>query len=906
MNSERWERVNAVFDAVLLQPQTERDAFVRAALVDDDDLCRQVLRMLVAHERSGPLDRLAEGLTPAQLPDPNAGPAALESRVTVGAWRLLEEIGRGGMGTVYLAERADGAFEMRAAIKLLRRDLLDAELRARLLAERRILARIEHPGIARLLDGGVTEEGRPWFAMEYVPGVAIDRWCHERGLAVRERLQLFCDVCAAVQHVHAHLVIHRDIKPSNILIDAEGRVKLLDFGIAKLLDPQAFPETDSQTRTGQFLLTPEFASPEQLRGLPVSTSSDVFQLGLLLYELLTGQRTPRVSGGTGETTGAAPSAQAPLPLRRDIDADLDTIVRAATQTDAARRYASVEQLGEDVRRWLRGLPIRARPETTRYLISRFVRRHRAGVVTAAAFLLALISFSLVTLVQSRRIARERDRARQVSALLTDVFESADPVLARGQQLTMREVVDRSEVQVRQGLDAQPALRAELLGVLSRTWSSLGDYERALALERESWALERSTLPPDHAEIGESLRRIAVLTAARGQPDTALALLDQALTIVNRRFGPRSAEAAQVSADRAYALQMKGDYIRADSLYNGAIALQRAQPGMNRDALPRSLVNHGWIAQARGDLAGAEARMREALELRRKSWPAGDPRLIANLSSLANILTRRGNARAADSLSAEQLDIARRVYTPPHPQLASALSARARARSYLGDSSAAQLFAEGLAMFDQLGVASGGEATEAANEFALHYQRRGDFARAEPLYRAALAAYTELRGAQHVSTAIGASNHAGALHSLGRAAAADSTYAQAILTLQSQLPVADARLVGPLTDHGVVLLELGRHADAEARLRRALELASALAPENDNRVIRANARLGMCLTAQKKYADAEPFLLAAHRPLIARGIKDPFALNHVRLLIGFYEAWGRPQEVRRYRALIPRT
>jgi serine/threonine-protein kinase len=903
MKRERWERVQAVFEAALARPPAERELFVRAALAEDGASCDDVLRMLAAHEAGGPLDRLAQGLAPVPAGREGTAGDAHEARTTIGAWRLLEEIGRGGMGTVYLAERADGRFEKRAAVKLLRRDLPEADVRDRFLGEHRILARVEYTAVAQLLDAGITEEGRPWFAMEYVDGIPIDRWCGERGLGVRDRLQLFCEVCDAVQHVHTHLVVHRDIKPSNILVTADGRVKLLDFGIAKLLDPQAYPATAARTRTGQFLLTPEFASPEQLHGEPVTTASDVFQLGLLLFELLIGRRPLRVSEGahTGETTGASASAAASGPLRREIDADLDTIVRKAMHAEPARRYASAEQLGEDVRRWLRGLPIRARPETPAYLVSRFVRRHRAGVAMAAASVLALIGFSLVTVLQARRIARERDRARQVSRLLTNLLESADPVLARGEQVTVREVIDRNEDRLRTELAGQPELAAELLGVLGQTRSRLGDYERALALERESLELERAALPADHAAIGESLRRIAALHSLAVRPDSALAVLDVALPILARRFGPRSAEVARAQANRAYAFQVKGDYVQAATLYEEAIGVQRSNQGADREDLAISLVNYGWIAQARGDLGAAETHMREALALRRTLWPPGDPRFISNLGSLASILSRKGAVAGADSLSAEQLEIARATYTPPHPLLASSLVTRASTLSRGGDTAAAALFREALDMYRRLGRVN---VAEAENEFALHYGRRGDFASAEPLYRAAVAGYAALRGPRDVSTAIVATNHAWALHNIGRSEEADRIYRNAIAALETAWPSGDARLINPITDHGVALLALGRHADAEAQLRRALALATAAAPPDDNRVIRANARLGMCLTDQRRFAEAEPFLLAAHQVLIRRGIQDPFARRHVELMVRFYEQWRRPEEASRYRAMLP--
>ncbi len=436
MTPERWQQVQQVFEKALALSQPERDEFVTSRLAADADLRAEVLRLLESHAELGPLDRLTAEMDAAAASDDPFEP------VRVGAWRIDALIGRGGMGSVYRAERADGHYAQRAALKLLRRDVADPDLRRRFLIERRILARIEHSGIARILDGGVTDEGRPWFAMEYVEGRPIDAWCDENKLGVRARLALFREVCAAVQHAHAHLVVHRDIKPANILVTRDGHAKLLDFGIARLLDPQAFPEEAGGTRTGALLLTPGHASPEQLRGEAVGTASDVFQLGVLLFVMLTG-RVPRRHegmGATGEVVGERPSDVARAPLRREIDGDLDTIVLAATRTDPGRRYASVDRLAEDVQRWLDGLPIRARRDTFGYRAGRFVRRHRAGVSLVAALMIGLITFAAVAFVQASRLEHERDRARRVITFLADLFEPHHPGTASGALLPAQQLI----------------------------------------------------------------------------------------------------------------------------------------------------------------------------------------------------------------------------------------------------------------------------------------------------------------------------------------------------------------------------------------------------------------------------------------------------------------------------------
>jgi tRNA A-37 threonylcarbamoyl transferase component Bud32/CheY-like chemotaxis protein len=453
MDTQQWQKVRRVFEDALTVTTGKRAAYVTEHCGHDPAIRSEVMRLLDAHFSSGPLDRLFAEL--------HAQDDEMQPPVRIGVWRIDGLIARGGMGAVYVAERADGHYEQRAALKLLRRDVADPDVRRRFLRERRILARIEHPGIARILDGGLTAEGRPWFALEYVEGQRIDRWCDEHGLGVRERLGLFRDVCDAVQHAHAHLVVHRDIKPANILVTDQGRVRLLDFGIARLLDTDASSDGVERTASDHVLLTPAHASPEQLSGEEVGTASDVFQLGLLLFELLTGRLPARdVTSGIGAVSDERPSSVAPAELRRRIDADLDTIVRAATRAEPEHRYASVDRLAEDVQRWLDGRPILARPNSFTYRAGRFVRRNRVGVALAAAFVISTVGFVTIALAQAERVQRERDRARLIITLLAGLLEP--PVSQQTANPAVSAATPFSSTAGLQGLlaDARPAARSE--------------------------------------------------------------------------------------------------------------------------------------------------------------------------------------------------------------------------------------------------------------------------------------------------------------------------------------------------------------------------------------------------------------------------------------------------------------
>jgi non-specific serine/threonine protein kinase/serine/threonine-protein kinase len=417
VSDERWRRIDDLFHRALARPDAERDAFVAEAAGDDPALLAEVRRLLRAHRAAGPgfLDTPAAEAAAGLHEDDTASLAGRQ----VGAYRLIREIGRGGMGSVYLAERADRQYEKRLAIKLVKRGMDSESVLRRFRAERQILASLDHPNIARLVDGGTTDDGRPYFVMELVEGRSIDAYAEAERLTVEARLELFRQVCAAVSYAHQHLVIHRDLKPSNILVTADGTVKLLDFGIARILD-DSHPDTPS-TVTALGLMTPEYASPEQIHGQPTTTLSDVYSLGLILYRLLTGAGPYRFEGRSAEelirvigTVEPARPSTTGTGTRR-LRGDLDNIVLKALRKEPARRYASVDQFAEDIRRHLGGLPVIARPDTVRYRATKFVQRNRVAVIGAALVFVTLVAGIVATSWQARRALEQERIARTEQA-----------------------------------------------------------------------------------------------------------------------------------------------------------------------------------------------------------------------------------------------------------------------------------------------------------------------------------------------------------------------------------------------------------------------------------------------------------------------------------------------------------
>jgi non-specific serine/threonine protein kinase/serine/threonine-protein kinase len=697
VNGERFQRCEELFHAASALSPGERDAFLRARCVDDPELRGEVERLLTAHARAAdfiasPAIAAARDWTPAE--------ERLDGRM-VGPYRVVREIGRGGMGAVYLAERADGQYQQRVALKVIKRGMDTEQVLARFRAERQILASLDHPNIARLLDGGSTEQGVPFFAMEYIEGEAIDAWAEQRALSVDQRLRLFLQVCDAVAYAHQHLVVHRDIKPLNILVTPDGTPKLLDFGIAKVLHEGADEQTS--TVTGMRLLTPEYASPEQVEGRHATTVSDVYALGVVLYELLTGRspyrarsRSPLdVVEAVRTTDPERPSAVGSTEkLRRRLRGDLDIILLTALRKEPPRRYQSVERFAGDVRRHLDGLPVRARPDTFGYRAGKFVRRNKVPVAAGVLLALALVGGTAATAYQARQARAAQERAERrfadvrklANALLFDYHDAIRDL--RGAR-PVRERMVRDALGYLDGLAKEagkdPSLQRELAGAYQRIGdlqggepSSLGDTDGAAKSYAKALGILETLLRTDSAN--PRLRRQAAHTSmalgrvvwGRGEltdgvthARRARALLDPLvaaapgdtdlrldLSAANNLLGQISLEEGKI--DQALR------YHRADlEQFQAAPESERGRPAV-RYAMS---VTHGYLADAQseaGDLAGALASHRRSRALRREltaEFPDNATYAEAGSSARyyeASVLGRMGRWQEALALHREGL------------------------------------------------------------------------------------------------------------------------------------------------------------------------------------------------------------------------------------------------------------
>ncbi|MGY1408408.1 MULTISPECIES: protein kinase domain-containing protein [unclassified Luteimonas] len=671
MDAERWQRLSPLLDA-LLELDDDARASSLASLREDDAQLADDLEELLALE-AGSEDFLSEPLI-APHPGVHAG-------ANVGPYELERMLGEGGMGQVWLARRADGLYERRVALKLLRPGLADPGLRLRFTRERQILARLEHPHIARLLDAGISSDNQPYLALEYVEGEPITDWCRARDPGVVTRVQLFLQVCEAVSHAHTNLIVHRDLKPSNIMVTPLDDVRLLDFGIAKLLDtPDHAPE---QTRTGLRAFTLHYAAPEQIRGEPVTTMTDVYSLGVVLYELLAGRKPyqlKRPSDAQWEDAILTVDPQRPSQaLQRDaegntagpalrrrakeISGDLDNIVLKALSKKPEQRYPSVEALGLDLQRWLDGKPVHARPQSVSYRIGKYVSRHRWALSTAAVVSLVLVAALGIVAWQARQAVRESARAQAMQNFVVGLFETAGGVPA-GAPVDIHRLLDDGERRIERELGNQPVARAELLGVVARLRSGLGDYVAAHELLRRQAKLV-DTLPEAPPSLrlqsATDLGRVLRLT---GDTDGCLAGMQPLLALARRSEHrlPVPVSAFYTQLGRCHAAGR--DIEDARALYMRALALRR-DPLHDDAGVVENLADLANLHAATGNTARALTASRAALALLHDTAGERHPLAIDLLRSLCSLERDASNTVVAEGHCRQALALAMELRGPQH-------------------------------------------------------------------------------------------------------------------------------------------------------------------------------------------------------------------------------------------------
>jgi eukaryotic-like serine/threonine-protein kinase len=833
--------------------------FLSAACGGDSALREEVESLLEAHDEPGEL-----------FEDNSFGVASLfkaegeglEGK-EFGRYKIVREIGRGGMGTVYLAQRDEAEYRRTAAVKVVRGGLETEEIARRFRSERQILAALDHPNIARLLDGGTTDDGLPYLVMEYVEGTPITEYCDQRRLSTNERLELFRTVCAAVQHAHQNLVVHRDLKPSNILITTGGVPKLLDFGIAKVLHPGPSATPLDRTRTELRMLTPEYASPEQVRGEAVTTVSDVYSLGVILYELLSGHRPYRTAGTSPhelnrivcEQEPAKPSTivnsvevtasdrarprasitpesvsrvrdTEPDKLRRRLLGDLDNIVLTALRKEPQRRYASAAQFSEDIRRHLEGLPVLAHKDTFGYRAGKFVRRNKIAVGAAALLALSLVGGLAFSTWQYRNARRERARAEAVNQFLQTMLATGNPAVnqagTRGRETTINDVLDIASRRLEsEDLSNQPEVKAELQWVIGASYQTQGRYDLA----------EKN--------------------------------LRAALAAQTRLFGESSPETLKTLVPLAALSVTNADYTSAEQFYDRRLSILRAEHRAGRlkaGVLLSALNDFALVRRARGSSKEAEALLREAVALRPQIPPEGTGSIESVEAMLAVTLLDQGKFDEVE------------VY-------ARNLIAGIRGRQ----NSESQGLCSALTLLGSV------------------LMEKGALDEAEANLREAEALYRKLFDPNLVAIYDNVRLQAQTLYLKGSYAEAEARIEQTLENYRQNSKPQYINFATALTVKGLILNKRGRSAEGERVLREAMRLRDENLPREHFMSALTRGALGEILQTQRRFVEAEPLLLESYETLkLTQATENPRTISAKRRLHELYAAWGKPELLSTYR------
>lgn len=798
MDPERWRRIQEVFQTVLDMPPAERRAWLDTTAARDATLAADVEGLLAAHDHADSwLEEGALAVDPELAARLQTAPPGLR----IGPYRVLSEIGRGGMGAVYLAARDDEAFTQKVALKLIKRGMDSEQIVRRFVHERQILAALSHPNIARLLDGGSTEDGRPYFVMEHIVGQPIDVFADENRLGIEARLRLFVKICAAVQVAHQNLIVHRDLKPANILVDAEGEPKLLDFGIAKLLEPEALGGLSAVTELYQRPMTPEYASPEQLAGRGVTTATDVYGLGVLLYELLVGASPHAIEGRLGAGWARRPASQAlramddatvrPRSWWRRLRGDLNTLLGKAMAEDPARRYATAAALAEDVERHLARQPVMARRPTLAYRLGRTVLRHKlaSALMLSIAVLAGGATYQAFELDRQRdRVEKERHHAEALGVFLKDLFRFADPEQHRGASMTAREILDTGARRLLAEDDEQHEERHGLIGL----------------------GVEPTTRSALLAEVGEVYSSLGLFREAQELLEKARAARCQ--------DGEDDLDCARTLTALGYAMLGQSDFAAAQEVFERSLAIKRRFSGPLTKTAVDDLRGLGSMALEQGQLERAAIYLQEAVAMSRQAAPADPERLAESLRGLANLAAEEGRLDEAMTHLQEAVGILASALSEDHPTTVRVRGDLAAAIYQQGDyERAEQLFRDSLASRQRVLGPDHVEITLAWNNLAVVQQARGRYDEAEVSLRAALMMRDRLGSPPDLTLAKTLSSLAIVLRRRGELAAAREVYQQALAVLQDLG-------VGDLPEVANVMNGLAQVERAQGQPERAEELA----------------------------------------------------------------------------------
>lgn len=873
-----WLMLQEIVDKAICLPTDDRDEYIKAACAGWPTLRPQVEAMLAAFDGvTLNSDLIARSLTEAattELP-------ALGTRI--GPYRILEVIGQGGMGMVYHAVRDDDEYRKDVAIKVAFGGIFSPELRQRFLRERQILANLEHPNIARLLDGGTTPDGLPYVVMEFVSGIPIDRYCREadggKEISQRAKVQLMVKVARAVDYAHRHLVVHRDLKPENIYVTEDGAPKLLDFGIAKALDPQNAGTDNAATLDVARLMTPAYASPEQVRGEAVTTATDVYQIGVVLYQLLTG-KLPFQVDSTMRMADLERAICETTPARSGCHRDLDQIVLHALEKDPRRRYASADDLADDLERYLGGFPIHARPVSKFYRAGKFVRRNKLAVSATVALALLLVGFTFALAIEVGRVKQQRDQANQqrnsanqIAAFLVNIFSASDPSQARGRNISARELLDRGAHNIQEQNHLDPEVKDRLLETLAKSYDSLGAYDRSLALYQELLQFRQQRYGAHSKEYAAVLGNIAQVDLEAEHYSDMLRILPQWVELTREVDGPYSQESEKALSVMALTYALQGNFREAESAGQRVLAIAQKLSGNDSPQTLGVLGSLGLIQEYRGEDTQAEASYRTILRaLEKGDWQNSENVVqILNIrGDLAYVLTEEGRYQEAEALLHNAVEMEQKILGPRSSFVADEeIDAGFLDASVGRFQEAEQMIKDAIAIHSAvLGPHSlyvGGD----YDELARVYIFEGRYASAEPLLKKAMVNMSQMtytigsrRPEEHPVIAR-------ALRHLGLVQMHQHRLAEAEQSLQHALE-GESVYNSPTSPYaaedyqtlGEIEAADGKPADAERNMRKAMSIYRTTAQVNLRGRADTLERLGMLLLKEHRNAEAKPILSEA--------------------------------------------
>jgi len=923
-------------DAVLDLPPEARAPYLDQACAEPE-VRRYVESLIYSYNQAGNfLDESTSAKHAKTLSEPDA--EAWNGR-RLGAYQIIERIGEGGMGEVYRAIRADDQYQMQVAIKLVRIGFDSRFTLARFKAERQILANLDHPNITRLLDGGETEEGQPFLVMEYVRGLPLDQYCDQHKLNVNARLELFRVVCAAVQFAHQNLVIHRDLKPGNILVTEDGTPKLLDFGIAKIMEPDGAGPAMARTQTMVRLLTPEYASPEQFRGGPFTTATDVYSLSVVLYELLTGHWPYRITASSQQDIAKAICEQEPekpstaagrmeaatstaarlsafLRNRRHervekqrprLASDVDSILLKALRKEPERRYASVEQFSEDIRRYLAGLPVLARKDTIRYRAGKFVNRHKPGVAAGLLVVLVLVTGLLATMREGRIAQREAATAQAVNDFLRNdllaqasVANQAAPNAKPDPELKVRTALDRAAAAIAGKFDRQPDVEAAIRDTIGQTYMDLGLYPQAQAQLEQALKLQRRVLGTGNPKTLKTISLLGQIADLQGRYVDAEALFSQALTAQRRVLGPEHSDTLISLNGLAGVYYSLGKYPQAEDLDNQTLQIRRRLLGPEHPDTLKSYTDLAIDYQVQGKYAQAEALDRQTLEIQRRVRGPEHPDTLKSMNNLAIVDYMQGKYAEAEELYRETLEIRRRILGPEHPNTLDSVMNLATCYYFEGKyAQAEELHSQAVEIKRRLLGPEHPNTLNSMNNLAAVYGMEGKHAQAEALFTKTIEISRRVLGLEHPLTLAFLAEFASFYQREGKYALAETHAAQSLAGRERTLGREHPDTVGTAADLALAYLSQGKFAASEALAREALEFYRKKLPDDWQR-FRAESLLGASLAGEKKYIDAEPLLLEGYKGMASRKgrieVPDWYHLDRAReWVVQLYQAWGKPAQ-----------